>query len=97
MTQLALFDGYAPPTRLRASDAVICVLLEVAHCIDAGHDDGIGAPAIGHNKRSVESAVAHGWLTRSYVGNSDTEQGPRRLHITDSGRHQLEHFLGGVR
>ena len=91
-TQLALFIGPAPIIRLRrpdASDPVLLVLAEVAAALDHGHDDGIGAPEVGLRRRTVDTAVERGWLTRSYVGDSDTEQGPRRLHITDAGRAQL--------
>ncbi|NUQ89595.1 MAG: hypothetical protein HOQ43_14195 [Glycomyces artemisiae] len=88
--QLALFEGYDPtPRRPDASDAVLLVLAEVAVSIDFGHDDGIGAPAVGLRARTVDAAVEHGWLVRSYVGDSDTEQGPRRLHITPAGREQI--------
>lgn len=91
-SQLTLFEGYTPTARQPrpdASDAVLVVLAEVAFSIDHGHDDGIGAPAVGLRGRTVDCAVDRGWLTRSYVGDSDTEQGPRRLHITDTGRAQL--------
>lgn len=92
-TQLAFFDAperTAAPRRPAASDAVLLVLAEVALSIDHGLDDGIGAPAVGLRRRTVDTAVEHGWLTRSHVGDSDTEQGPRRLHITAAGREQLE-------
>lgn len=94
MAQLALFDlasvEVPAARRPEASDAVLLVLAEVAYLIDHGHDDGIGAPAVGHNRRTLDAAVASGWLTRAYVGDSDTEGGPNRLLLTDAGRYQLK-------
>ncbi|MBA2952146.1 hypothetical protein GON03_19200 [Nocardioides sp. MAH-18] len=90
--QPALFEGYTPtakPRRAAASDAVLLVLAEVAVSIDRGYDDGIGAPEVGLRRRTVDAAVERGWLARSYVGDSDTEQGPRRLHLTAAGREQI--------
>lgn len=90
--QLALWGDPTPPARVRrpaASEPSLFILAEVAHLIDLDLDDGIGAPEVGFKRRAVTTCVEHGWLTRSYVGDSDTEQGPRRLHITPEGREQL--------
>jgi hypothetical protein len=107
VTQPALFDLQPTTTPVRrpdASDPVLLVLAEVAYLIDHGHDNNIGAPAVGHNRRTVATAAARGWLTRTTVGDSDTEGGPHRLTLTPAGRHQLDleeayaraHFYIGI-
>lgn len=87
--QLALF-GAPVVAGPRPSDAVLLVVAEVAACIDRGHDDGVGAPEAGHKARTVDACVELSLLVRVYVGDSDTEQGPRRLVLTAAGRDALE-------
>lgn len=89
MTNLDLF-GTPVFTERPASHPCLLVLAEVAYLVDRGLDDGIGASEVGHRKRTVDACERSGWLTRHHVGNSDTEGGPRRLRLTNRGRHQVE-------
>ena len=90
MTQLTLFGPEAPPKRPAASDAVLHLLADVRHCTDRDYYGAIGYPEVGQKRRTVDAAIERGWLVRELVGDSDTEGGPRRLHLTDAGRAQVE-------
>lgn len=85
----ANYPGTCAVLTRRPSDAVLLLLAEVAACIQRGQDDGLGAPEAGHKARTVDTASALGLLLRSHVGDSDTEQGPRRLRLTPAGEHAL--------
>lgn len=89
--QLALF-GAPDVAGPRPSDAVLLLIAEVEACIDHGDDDGLGAPEAGQKRRTVDAAVDQGLLSRAYVGDSDTEQGPRRLLLTAIGVAALERW-----
>jgi N12 class adenine-specific DNA methylase len=78
------------PERPDASDGELNVMHDVVQYIDRLDDPELGGSQIGLNNRSVESAIANGYLRREDTGDPSTDGGRYRLHLTEEGRRQLE-------
>lgn len=92
MSQLTLF-GHAMDSTLhrpKASDAALLVLAEIAVKEDRYGLDGV--PAVGFRKAQLDRLTARGWLTQTRLADLDVEEGPRRLHLTEAGRHQVHAY-----
>ena len=73
------------------SDAQVAILTEVAAQFIApgGYTETEGASQVGLNKRSLRRLLDDGHLARTDTGDSNTDGGRFRLHLTASGRAQL--------
>jgi hypothetical protein len=77
---------------LNVSDAQLVILHEVAAQLVApgGYTIAEGASQVGLNRRSLAKVLEAGHLVRTDTGDPDTDGGRYRLHLTDSGRLQLQ-------